>query len=250
MVILFTFDDFLQEGAQVISGEGYGNRDHFALARRIGFGIFENAGADGAYLGAEVRAHDVSHDISIHRRTRPDDETLFCISRELGHVSGDAADKLSCQAGSQVASESGSAENDGIRFLLQEERSQRLLVRFAIVVGQQRVVDHVDLVSAQSDERRRVIGEAAPYEYHCHFFLQLISQDSGFTGELAGDLLNLAIHESANDINSFVIRKIHFRPPYMTFNFCIAPKRSSAASSADLPSMRRFSFFGGTIGRT
>ena len=213
MAVLLTRDDLLQHRAEILLFEGNGEGDDLARAGSIGLRVLEDARADRADLRTIVRRHDICHDIPIHRRTRPNDEPLLGICRKLRHICRDAADELCRQTRGEIATEWRRTKDDGIRLLLQEERRQCFLVRFPIIVSKERMIDHIDLICAERDQRGCRILEIGTDEDDCDLFPQLVSQYAGFAGQFTGDLLDLAIRKRSDDINTFVFRKIHFAPP-------------------------------------
>ena len=213
MAVLLTGDDLLQHRAEILLFKGNGEGDDLARAGSIDLRVLEDARADRADLRTIVRRHDICHDIPIHRRTRPDDQPLLGICRKLRHICRDAADELCRQTRGEIAAEWRRAKDDGIRLLLQEERRQCFLVRFPIIVGKERMIDHIDLICAEGDQRGCRILEIGTDEDDCDLFPQLVSQYAGFAGQFTGDLLDLAIRKRSDDINTFIFRKIHFAPP-------------------------------------
>ena len=213
MAVLLTGDDLLQHRAEILLFKGNREGDDLARAGSIGLRVLEDARADRADLRTIVRRHDICHDIPIHRRTRPDDQPLLGICRKLRHICRDAADELCRQTRGEIAAEWRRTKDDGIRLLLQEERRQCFLVRFPIIVGKERMIDHIDLICAEGDQRGCRILEIGTDEDDCDLFPQLVSQYAGFAGQFTGDLLDLAIRKRSDDINTFIFRKIHFAPP-------------------------------------
>ena len=213
MAVLLTGDDLLQHRAEILLFKGNREGDDLARAGSIGLRVLEDARADRADLRPIVRRHDICHDIPIHRRTRPDDEPLLGICRKLRHIRRDTADELCRQTRGEIAAKWRRTKDDGIRLLLQEERCQCFLVRFPIIVGKERMIDHIDLICTEGDQRGCRILEICTDEDDCDLFPQLVSQYAGFAGQFTGDLLDLAIRKRSDDINTFVFRKIHFAPP-------------------------------------
>ena len=209
--------DFLPDFCKAaVSSEGYyvvPSIDNDGHAGQIFFREIKRAGTDGPHLRTILRADDIRHDISAHRRPGPDDQACLRIIGKLRHIGGDAAHDGGSDTGRQIAAVRCRREKNRARFLFLQERSHFLFISPAVIMREKRAVDHIDHIRAAGDQIFRVRSDAGTCQNGRHLISRLSRQLPGFAQKLAGHFFHIAAANFGNDINSFIFRKIHGCPP-------------------------------------